>query len=528
MPLTISIQFPTGRYVAGRWDDKEEPEWPPHPARFCLGLIDSLHRAGNPDDERAALDWLCAQGAPEIAIPADAESFARKIAGFYVPQNPSDLSNGIAHPRKPRAFPEVLLDSDHPAIFFHWPSAEIPQKIHLPLARLLARLPRYGHSSSFCIARIADKVHLKTGWQILTPLDENDDRVIEKALRVPYAGLLEAAESAFDASGRADEIQALIAAAAKRAKPGKSLKPAASPRARHDPPNRWQAYAQPQTDKPHLSAWDHRLLILRQVSGDKLGLCSTLQITAALHAAILITWPDGHAPSWISGHGPRPELGVAGAPLRSSPAHLTFFPLPFVDAVHADGHLLGVAIALPRQEKNSPQEASQRREWQETITHLFDGKETLHLYAPDGSWDIELAPDISFSTRKLALDPARWTRPCRFWETTTPILLDRHPKPDFSKDPEKWMESCREIIRLACNNLGLPVPIAIEPSFHASLQGVPYATKFPAPQRKNMPKRVRVHARLEFPAEIQGPLLLGAGRHRGYGLLLPRSPRENL
>lgn len=526
MSFTISIQFPTGRYVAGRWDDKEEPEWPPHPARFCLGLIDSLHRAGNPKDERAALEWLCAQGAPEIAIPADAASSARKLAGFFVPQNPSDLSNGISHPRKARAFPEVLLASDHSAVFFHWPSAEIPQEINHPLARLLARLPRFGHSSSFCIARIDGEVYSEIDWQILTPIAETDDRVVEKTLRVPYAGLLEAAESAFDAKHRADEIQTLIAAAAKGAKPGKSLKPAASPRGRHDPPNLWQGYAEPQAKKPHLSPWDSRPLILRQVSGEKLGIFHTPQLTAALHAAILTTWPDGHAPAWISGHEARPAPGISGVPLRTSPAHLAFFPLPFVDAAHADGHLLGVAIALPRQEKNSPQDFAQRRDWQETISRLFAGKETLHLHSPDGSWDIELAPDVSFPNRKLALDPARWTRPSRFWETTTPILLDRHPKPDFAKNPEKWKESCRDIIRLACDNLRLPAPLAIEPSFHPGLQGVPYATKFPAPERKNMPKRVRVHTRIEFPEEIQGPLLIGAGRHRGYGLMLPRNSRE--
>lgn len=34
MPLTLSLQFPTGRYVAASWGDKDEVEWPPIPLAF--------------------------------------------------------------------------------------------------------------------------------------------------------------------------------------------------------------------------------------------------------------------------------------------------------------------------------------------------------------------------------------------------------------------------------------------------------------------------------------------------------------
>ena len=58
MALTLSLQFPAGRYVAASWGDKDEVEWPPHPARLCLALIDALHKSGNTLGSRDSLKWL--------------------------------------------------------------------------------------------------------------------------------------------------------------------------------------------------------------------------------------------------------------------------------------------------------------------------------------------------------------------------------------------------------------------------------------------------------------------------------------
>lgn len=532
MALTISLQFPTGRYVAGRWDDREELEWPPHPARLCLGLIDALHRGGNLPPERAALEWLCAQGAPHLAIPAEAEISRQKLDGFFVPQNPSDLGNGLQHPRKARAFPLVALDPDQPTVWFHWPAAEAAEEIRDALGSLLERLPRFGHSSSFCLARIADSAPPDSDWQCLEPISPDSTLPPEHQLRVPYAGLLAAAEAAFDAADREAEMRKLITAAAKSAKPDKPLKPAASPRGRHDPPRRWQNYALAGREPAALTPWDSRLLILRQTSGTRLGIVSTWQVTERLHKAILSNWDDagyGPIPAWLSGHETRPAPGQSGAPLRTR-SHLAIVPLPYVGATHADGHLLGLALALPRPESAGVTPADLRRQWQQAMAALFGSKETLKLHAHDGSWEIHLQPEAAFSNQpsRQALDPGRWTRPALVWQTVTPILLDRHPKPDFRKNPEAWKESCRKIIRQSCANLRLPEPVRIDPAMIPPLPGVPYAGKFPAPgQRPGMPVRVRVHATIEFPQAIQGPLLLGAGRHRGYGLMLPVSGKPN-
>ena len=46
---------------------------------------------------------------------------------------------------------------------------------------------------------------------------------------------------------------------------------------------------------------------------------------------------------------------------------------------------------------------------------------------------------------------------------------------------------------------------------------------FPADPSKH--QRVKVHARLEFPMPVAGPVLLGAGRYYGLGLCRPQ-PEE--
>ncbi|MEI6607337.1 MAG: type I-U CRISPR-associated protein Csb2, partial [Verrucomicrobiota bacterium] len=140
---------------------------------------------------------------------------------------------------------------------------------------------------------------------------------------------------------------------------------------------------------------------------------------------------------------------------------------------------------------------------------------------PDKAWTLCLAPDES-PDPKLALRPSRWTRPATTWSSVTPIILDRHPKPHFDKDPVAWRQSCIEIIGNACMRLGLPEPLRVEVSPHSPIAGVPPAFAFVAPaDRSGRPLRFHVHATLQFATPISGPLLLGAGRYRGYGLCLP-------
>ena len=525
MALTLSLQFPAGRYVAASWGDKDEVEWPPHPARLCLALIDALHKSGNTLGSRDSLKWLCQQEPPEIVIPAEAQTDIQLRDVIFVPQNPAQ-AEGVKHPRKARSFPTVFLDADAPTVFFHWSSAKLPDEHREGLAGLVSNLPRFGHSSSLVIVSISDDVPPSgDNWRVIRPMKDDHHGTPEFRLRVGWDGLLQSAEDAFDAAGRVDEMNKLIATANRTANAAKTLRPAASPRGRHDPKHRWQGYVEQIVHRPQSTPWDNRILVLSQIGGDRLGLASTWQIAEVFHKTLLDRWcrddAAGPPPSWLSGH----KSGDAGS--QTGPAedtHLSIFPLAFVGSEHATGNLMGIGLALPRPERIGADAATFRIQWRTALAALLDENGELELTPPDRAWSVRLKPEDSPDPRQ-ALRPARWTQASYIWTTVTPIILDRHPKPHFNKNPETWRESCISIIGNACERIGLPRPLEIEVSRHSPLAGVPSASGFVAPApRPGRPPRFHVHASMKFPELVEGPLLLGAGRFRGYGLCLPITP----
>jgi CRISPR-associated protein Csb2 len=527
MSLTLSLQFPAGRYVAASWGSRDEVEWPPHPARLCLALTDALHKSGNPSGPRAALEWLCQQDPPEIVIPTTDLAESLVLDGIFVPQNPSQ-AEGVKHPRKQRSFPAVFLDADIPTVFFHWPSAEVSNPLRDNLEKLVCALPRFGHSSSLVIVSLMDDAPPSgEGWRQIKPTRENHQGTPEFQLRVGWDGLLKAAEDAFDGDGRADEMVKLIANAARAAKPDKTLRPAASPRGRHDPRHRWNGYFEHHSEAPQGSSWDKRILVLSQTGGDRLGLASTWQISEVFHKTLIDRWcrnpAAGPVPSWLSGHQGG-ERGADTAPTADT--HLAIFPLAFVGSQHATGHLMGIGLALPRPENIGMDAATFRIQWRQALAALLDEDDQLELSPPDKAWMIRLSPEESPDPRQ-ALRPQRWTQASAIWTSVTPIILDRHPKPNFNKDPKAWRESCVSIIAAACERVGLPQPLEIEVSRHSPLIGVPSASGFVAPAaRPGRPARFHVHASLKFADPVEGPVLLGAGRFRGYGLCLPITPKS--
>jgi len=182
---------------------------------------------------------------------------------------------------------------------------------------------------------------------------------------------------------------------------------------------------------------------------------------------------------------------------------------------------MGIGLALPTPERIGMDAATLRIQWRQALTALLDENGQIELSPPDKSWTIQLSPDASPDPRQ-ALRPSRWTQASLIWTTVTPIILDRHPKPHFNKNPEAWRESCCSIIKMACERIGLPMPIEIDVSRQSRLIGVPSASSFVAPaSRPGRPVRFHVHASLKFSEPVEGPLLLGAGRYRGYGLCLP-------
>ncbi|MBI4756020.1 MAG: type I-U CRISPR-associated protein Cas5/Cas6 [Betaproteobacteria bacterium] len=268
-------------------------------------------------------------------------------------------------------------------------------------------------------------------------------------------------------------------------------------------PALWLGYgpASPAVEAPIPgSHFDPRLLVV-SLAGKRLALPATLKITEALRGALLKACPEP-IPEWVSGHD------ADGRASRQP--HVAITPLPFVDAEHADGRIMGVGLALPK--TIDPGEAAQVLEpWLRDDDGL---PRRLTLF--DAQW-LECGAELEVRERPpINLRPETWTGPATRWASVTPVVLDRH-----FDGPDKW-EQAAESVKTACERIGLPRPLDVLLHPVSLIRGVPRSNEFPWITRKKDGGRMHhAHAMIVFGEEVQGPVLVGAGRFRGYGLCRP-------
>jgi CRISPR-associated protein Csb2 len=474
--FAIGIRYLCGQAVATHPANRAIPEWPPHPDRVFMALAAAFFETGASPTEQTALQWLETQPAPALSV---SEAHPRDTVTTFVPVNDdaSPIGKKKAHPavglyplgrnRQPRTFPTTVPEQD--VLYMIWQDAVTTQEQLASLSVLCSKVNYLGHSSS-----------LVQMWVESKPPDPNLIPSSGQALirlRVPGSGRLTALSNSFNMGRR----------------PSPSL---------------WCGYTSPnqsgQSNTISSSIFDDSLLILRRIDGQGLSLESTLALTDSLRGTVIRKCPEP-VPEWISGHQ------ANGA--RSEQPHLAYVPLPHVGHAQADGHLLGVAIVVPR--------AIPAEEIKRCFSPLFqfdDAGESIPLQlnmGAIGSWTVEMEQrDIS----PVALRAGTWTSPCLRWSTITPIVLDRYPKADG--DVEKT-------IAAACEWIGLPKPIDVVCMPVSLFIGSPHANSFSALTGKsNSQRRWHTHALITFAEPVRGPVILGAGRYRGYGLCRPYTAHQ--
>lgn len=77
------------------------------------------------------------------------------------------------------------------------------------------------------------------------------------------------------------------------------------------------------------------------------------------------------------------------------------------------------------------------------------------------------------------------------------------------------------MIAAACTRIGLSNPREVIVTPVSAHLGVPPAFTFPRWRRKDGNERRHSHAILVFERAVCGPVLIGAGRFRGYGFCRP-------
>lgn len=559
----IHVRFITGRCVATRVNSREQPEWPPHPGRLYMALAAVYFETDGTDAdkaaERGALDWLATLSAPRIlCCPAE----SRSQVTSYVPVNDAPKPNtamlqsapGMPRSRQAREFPTAIpaqadgLDADAPDVSYEWPPDAQPAEHLAALERLCRQTIRIGHSSSFAMVW-CEVSHATTADDCWEPTSSE----AEFTCRVATTGELDRLEAACQADrihlfgdlkieiesskGKAQAVAKKRFEAAFGKPFNSSLRP---PEPIPPTLGAWQGYRRRATDPTRRPVYENTyferdLLVLAKLDGPSLDVERTLGLTTALRAALIAAHGHAAIPAWLCGHE------ADGTP--TSAPHAAFLALPFAGYPHADGHVMGLAIALP---KAVP--AAERGRWLGPL--LIDqqtgeaARPQLRLWGRDlPDWTVQLEERLS---PPLILQAETWTAPATTWASVTPVVLDRFPKSSRRDDREAWHAEVVEIIRASCTRAGLPEPIQVDVDSTPWHSGVPRAWAktrqisawgerpaaaplgdgFPLmPSKSSRPAKPQVHVWLRFNWEVSGPMLLGAGRFQGYGLCKPITPR---
>lgn len=456
MTVRIVVTFPFGTYEAAS-TNRFEPEWPPSPARLLSGL-----RAGaRTDGDLDALRWLERQGSPRIV--ATPTALARRREQAFVVTNRTDI--GGLHQRHPgrtatlRRREGAVLREDR--VSFVWSDAQPPADVLADLDKLAARLPYLGRSTSVVIAVVDAETDVDAaGWFEPTALARDTLPVA-----APYVGMIDALQQVFETGGRAWE--------AYRAVPYRYVSADSVTKTRQSP-------REPATG-PFREFIVFGFAPGVYLDGGHLG-----HVTTALRKAVMSRVRDP-LPTAISGHD------------ADERAHAAYLGLPFVDRQHADGHLVGVAVALPKLEE---------AEFQAVARGLV-GEPRLRRLSVPKIGEIGLSSDED--RRHFGSTLERWCRSSTQWVTATPIVLDRHPH--RHEDPA-------DVIAAGCVTAGYPKPLAVEVHRRPLIDGGVDIRPHQVPRRQS-DRRPYLHARITFDRHVRGPVLIGALRYLGLGLCVP-------
>ena len=476
--IAIGIRHLNGWSMASDSADRNRPEWPPHPDRIFMALAAAHFETGGDVSEQAALHWLERQAAPGMWA---SEATHRHTTTAYVPVNdsaplsrrpgrapsPQQVHTGLQllpenRPRQARQFP-VAIPRD-PTVYLVWP-ADPPPEVREGLESLCGKVIRVGHSASLVQAWVED-----------APPDPNlipTEGLARHPLRVSGPGRLDHLTAQYQSNRRPER-------------------------------SRWVSYTQPQPEtQPEVpqGAFDNRLLALRRIDGRRLGLESTLLLADKLRNAVVRHCPQP-VPEWVSGHT------ADGRP--SQKPHLAFLPLPFVGSEHADGHLMGLAMAIPK----LIDRAEVGRCLNPVLGFSEDGSlRRVHLY--DGAnfdWHLEMEGGDS---PPAALRSRGWTRRPGAGPPSLPSSSTATPRAGIERPSGgDGGGSLREDWPAPSRGCG---PQSGEPS-----PGSSHSRAFPGVRRKSDRGRLQhQHAVITFAGPVGGPVILGAGRYRGYGLCRP-------
>jgi len=218
-------------------------------------------------------------------------------------------------------------------------------------------------------------------------------------------------------------------------------------------------------------------------------------VTAALKAAVMSRYQRLHGdplPLELHGHG----FDGTGYEIAR------YLALPNVGYRYSDGRIHGAAVWLP----NSCDDTTIKRT--RTAARSIKTLQTANLNTEVAPWAGE--------SRPAAARPRRWRRRSRAWTTAVPAIHERYGKLNIA-EIQRW-----------CRHAGLPEAVWFR---SARVPLVPGALSLHPLEVQRADKRSRdrskpySHIEIRFEEPVPGPVVIGGGRSRGFGLCIPTDDR---
>lgn len=466
--LSFEICFLSGRYYGCSFRDRRRVEWPPHPARFFSALVAAFKENDLGPTERRALEWLEQQGDPRIAA---SERWERVGVTSFVPPNDCDWTYN------------KNLELYVPTVSFI-PALRERKSRFFPSAAPLNPVVYFSFPDAepaqhaAALSAVAERVtYLGSSASLVqVRLSESapeptwvPDEDGECSLRVVRPRRLADLETAYENGNRLNEYS-------------------------------WARYRRVREEAPDKTLAETILselfvFRLKSQSGQSLSIHRAVTVTDAVQGRLIEVAGDSR-PSVLAHEGQHP--------------HCAFVALPYVGNQHADGHILGFAVILHKE--ISPND---RREILRVLGKLTNDPQLV--IQGRGVWDVEY---IAGAASRRTLARSTWARPAREWRSVTPVLFDEFPDDRYAG------RTFGDLVRRYCDEIGLPSPREVTISPYPSVTGAAPVFEYKKQPQRREQWRYSAHATLIFDKKVRGPVLLGAGRYFGMGLMRPMADRR--
>lgn len=434
-------------------------EWPPAPSRLFAALVaaDGTGTRCRVTDG-AELEWL--ERLPPPEIHAHAEPWHQVLQPRYVVQHKGTASNSTHQEYVGRTGALIrpgVRVTPRHPRVIYVWNTSPPEGTLFALRQRAARIGYLGAADSPVRVRVSTQVPESAAAEDAFVPDSSGDLTINVT-----------------ASGDLAMLDTMYEAWCER---GAHIGRAHYPALHHQAPYRSPGSDVPE-EPPAVVAW---LRLGRAISGRRVS-----AVTQLFKAAVLSRHQEihGEPPAVLHGHG----FDAKGYEIAR------YLALADVGFSRSRGRIHGLALWLPP--GCDPMERQRSRDAAFAVRKLTG-------YGVD----VSVTPRDE-EARPVAATPSRWCSPSDRWATAFPAIHERRGTLDLA-EVSRW-----------CRHAGLPEPVA----FRATRGPLVPGGVDLAPVEVNRPGRPGLpysHVELRFAEPVRGPVVIGSGRQRGFGLCVP-------